>query len=403
MIKRTFKFSETLLNSYGTFFYFFCQWLITVLVVRLSGYKDAGILSFVISTTNIFYCFALYGVRNYQVSDVKEKFSDTDYLGVRLITIFGTGILFLFFLRFMSFDVDTLHCMLVYILYKFGEAISDLLFGFYQKFSEYKEIAISYTLKGILTLVTFCIVLYFTKSLFLALLVNVIFYYLILLFFDYKNLKKLIVIHWNRFQGLPLIKICFPLMLYTCMVPYLNFITRYVIRSVYGTSQLGYYSSVTMVFSVLGTLMNSIYVTILPRISNLYYENEYKKIKIMILKMLLFLFLLSIAGIFLGDVLGDFLFCLVFGEEILPYMYLLPLTIVSSIILTSSSFLNSILIAFRKNNVVFLSNFISCVVLTFSVFIFIKTFGMVGSLYSIALSLTINTVISLVFIRYILK
>ena len=40
----------------------------------LRGYHDAGILSIIISTTNLFYCIALFGVRNYQVSDVEENY-----------------------------------------------------------------------------------------------------------------------------------------------------------------------------------------------------------------------------------------------------------------------------------------------------------------------------------------
>ena len=46
-------------NTIGTFFYFFCQWLTTILVVRISGYEDAGILSIVISFYKylLFYCF----------------------------------------------------------------------------------------------------------------------------------------------------------------------------------------------------------------------------------------------------------------------------------------------------------------------------------------------------------
>ena len=67
-------------NTIGTFFYFFCQWLTTILVVRISGYEDAGILSIVISFTNIFYFIALFGVRNFQVTDINHEFTDRDYL-----------------------------------------------------------------------------------------------------------------------------------------------------------------------------------------------------------------------------------------------------------------------------------------------------------------------------------
>ena len=49
-------------NTVGTFFYFFCQWAITVLVVKIGGYSNSGILSITISMTNIFYMISMYGV-----------------------------------------------------------------------------------------------------------------------------------------------------------------------------------------------------------------------------------------------------------------------------------------------------------------------------------------------------
>ena len=60
-------------NSIGTFVMFFCQWLMMVLVVRLSGYADSGILSLSISCGNVFLIIAAFGVKTYQVSDVKEN------------------------------------------------------------------------------------------------------------------------------------------------------------------------------------------------------------------------------------------------------------------------------------------------------------------------------------------
>lgn len=77
---------NTLYNTYGTFFYFFCQWLITVFVVRIGNYHLAGVFSLVVSITNVFYCISLYGVRNYQVSDIKCEYSDADYFTLRTIT-----------------------------------------------------------------------------------------------------------------------------------------------------------------------------------------------------------------------------------------------------------------------------------------------------------------------------
>jgi len=63
--------ANMLWNSAGSLTYLACQWLVTVLVVRLtSGYDAAGLLSLAMSVTGIFGTFATYKMNTYQISDV---------------------------------------------------------------------------------------------------------------------------------------------------------------------------------------------------------------------------------------------------------------------------------------------------------------------------------------------
>ena len=66
--------SSIVWNSVGSIFYLGCQWLITVLVVRLSGVDEAGVLSLAMSVCNIWYCLSVYGMRNFQISDTENKY-----------------------------------------------------------------------------------------------------------------------------------------------------------------------------------------------------------------------------------------------------------------------------------------------------------------------------------------
>ena len=72
-------------NSAGSMVYLITQWLISVLVVRLSGVETAGILTLAMSVNNVFYSIAMQGIRNYQVSDMKEKYTSGIYVSSRLI------------------------------------------------------------------------------------------------------------------------------------------------------------------------------------------------------------------------------------------------------------------------------------------------------------------------------
>ena len=72
-------------NSAGSMVYLITQWLISVLVVRLSGVETAGVLTLAMSVNNVFYSIAMQGIRNYQVSDMKEKYTSGIYVSSRLI------------------------------------------------------------------------------------------------------------------------------------------------------------------------------------------------------------------------------------------------------------------------------------------------------------------------------
>ena len=66
--------SNMIWNSIGSLTYFGCQWLITILVVRMSdSFEAAGTLSLAMSIANIFTPFALFRMRAYQVSDLSGE------------------------------------------------------------------------------------------------------------------------------------------------------------------------------------------------------------------------------------------------------------------------------------------------------------------------------------------
>lgn len=396
---------NTLYNTYGTFLYFFCQWLTTIAVVKLADFTTAGIYSLIISITNVFYCISLYGLRNYQVSDISGEFSEYDYILVKIFTTLISFVLFFIAVFFLNINNIAIIGSFVYIFYKYGESASDLIFGFMQKYDIYKSIAVSYTLKGILVLFSFCIFLYYTKNLILTLFVNVMLYLSVIIFYDLRKLKRnySIVFSLKEKKYYSLLYKCFPLMIYTLLVPSLNFITRYAVEINFGTNVLGFYSTVTMIFAVLNTLTNSVFVTILPKISLLYKSDDLKKIKQIIFKVFMILLVLFFISAFFASLFGDFIFCKIFGNAILDYMYLLQPTILGAVSLSFFSFLSSILISMRQIKVVLISSVFGILACAVLVIFLLQCFGLIGVMLSMIISILIMIFVSLYFIFRNLK
>ena len=73
-----------LLYTMGSLVYYVGQWLTTVLIVRLSGYEMAGLLSLAMSVVAAPAIVSLFNVRSYQVSDISGQYLNRTYLRSRL-------------------------------------------------------------------------------------------------------------------------------------------------------------------------------------------------------------------------------------------------------------------------------------------------------------------------------
>ena len=390
-------------NTVGTFFYFFCQWAITVLVVKIGGYSNSGILSITISMTNIFYMISMYGVRSFQVSDIKNEYKDGDYLFVRLITSAVSLIFFCLTLLFLKYESKIQLCMIIYFFFKLGESITDLNFGFFQRYNFYRYIGISYILKGLATLLVFSITLYFSQNLLLTLLLETLILWFFIIIYDFRKIKNKLNLKMKKDKILQLLKICFSLMLYTLILPYLNFITRYQVEKFFGTEELGYYSAITMVIVVICTLFGSIFVIIIPKISYMYKEKNMNKIIKVIFKINLAIIVFTIMSIIGAITLGNIVFSIIFTKTIEKYMYLLIPTIITSATLGILNYLSTILISFHDFKFVLVANLIPAIFCTFSIKVFILKYKMLGSLYSLVASLIIGVLIVGIRIFYLLK
>ena len=151
-------------NSLGSIFYLGCQWLITVLVVRLSGVDAAGDLSLAMSVCNIWYCLAVYGMRNYQVSDTTHKYSQGTYIFSRIVTCFGAFVGCLIYSMAVSYSAHQRLCIILYYIYKMTEAVYDVYAGVFQIEWRLDLAGKSMLARGILSIGGFCLILKMSKG-----------------------------------------------------------------------------------------------------------------------------------------------------------------------------------------------------------------------------------------------
>lgn len=165
--------------------------LISVLVVRLSGVETAGILTLAMSVNNVFYSIAMQGIRNYQVSDMKEKYTSGIYVSSRLIICILSFLVCVGYALIAGYSYGSSLCIVAYCLFKMAEAFYDVYAGICQKKWRMDWIGKSWMVKGILSFVGFVAVLAVTQSLLAAILAMALVSWLVIFFYDIPRAKKL--------------------------------------------------------------------------------------------------------------------------------------------------------------------------------------------------------------------
>ena len=346
------------LNTWGVLFYFFCQWLLTVVSVRIAGYETAGQFSLAVSFCNIFSFIGMFGIRGIQVSDVTFQHSDKLYFILRVATCTLATFLFGIALLLSDYAGNTAACCIAMMCFKLSECAADVIIGTMQRSRQFFRIAVSYTLRGILPAGAFVAVLVTAQSLSSAIWAMAIVSVLCLLSYDVARLRT-IPSENNTFhvkEIIVLAKMAVPLMLTAILDSVLVYIPRATVETICGFEVLGYYSSISIVVVVLSTISTGVWGSITPEISILLQKQEYSALKKLLRNIALLILVCAVVVLSFGNLLGPFFFALLFGREILEYMYLLSPVLINALLLLVCSFFQCIFIPMKMRNALLYTN-----------------------------------------------
>lgn len=341
--------SNILWSSIGSIIGLSCQWLISVLVVRLSsGFSDAGLYSLSMSVYGIFFPIAQYRMYTYQVSDVNGENTVGEYLSFRLLTILLSLVL-TFAYSLFTCRPASVFCIFLYGLYKSANQLIDVLHAADQQFSRMDYVGVSLALQGALSLGFFCVALSCFRSVPLAIFAMFIAVVLVGWFYDLPRTSALtcIVVGISRNKAKRLLITCLPAVVAGIAVSASASIPRQYLSSALGDSALGVYSSIAAPIAIIQMGVSYLYNPLLGYFSKSYSDKDRHSFFRLCFACLLGALIIAVVFGIGFEVLGNSLFSFVFGEEILPFMYLVPPMIASAVLTGLMWLVNDLLISFR--------------------------------------------------------
>lgn len=367
-------------NSIGSMTYLGCQWLITIVVVRLSsGFESAGVLSLAMSVYNIFAPLAIYRMYTYQVSDVKKENSIGEYLSFRLITCVISLALIVAYTT-LTCPLTALPAVLLYSISKMISLIIDVLHGADQINGRMDYIGRSLIAQGFGTLLSFCIVFELTKSLEAACFAMAIATLAIGFVYDLPRTKQFepVTLGITRRKALHLLGYCFPIVIAAIACSAAPSIPRQLLAFLDGESALGVYASIAAPVAIIQMGASYIYNPLLTVFANHYANGERKELVAVLIKASAGIALIGLLAIIGFELFGDFVLELMYGSSILPYSYLLTPMIICSLCTAFVWFLNDLLVALRCFSGSLMGNIVALVISTACCLPLINHFGMNG-------------------------
>lgn len=383
--------------SGGNLIYLLCQWLLSFLIVWLSGYQDAGVLSLAMAVTNVYDSIARFGMRNYQVSDIRDETPPGVYVASRILTIGGAFLGLICYVFLNQYDSEITKALLLYGLFRTTEAAVDVFHGMDQKNGRLDAVGKSFTARGMLFLVAFSATLYLGGSLNMAIISMFVVTALVVLFYDFPVAQKVspFKLQWQGSQLRRLLLACFPLLISGLLATVMGTVPRVSLERLWGSEMLGYFTSVTTPTLIVQVAASYLYSPLIPAFSYTLEEGDYKQFLKRTAKIGGLIAILAVAALIVGIILGEWGLVLLFGESIRPYTYLLRPAIICTIMTAYVWFLNMLLTVMRDGKGLVIANLAALIACLISAIPMIQFYSAQGANYCNMLGLGVTLSISL--------
>lgn len=339
-----------LYNTIGSLTYQGCLWITTVLVVILSnGYSDSGILSFAMTIGNMFTAVGTYNMRTYQVSDIKGKYSQRNYVGFRLLTLIIGVILLGIYSIVVSPDSLTLIAVFAYLLFKVDESFCDVLYGVDQRGERMDYIGISQFIRGVLVVLAFSLGLYLSQNIILAILAMYPAGLLVTIFYDIPHARRMDDIRpqLKKEQAKSLLVECLPIVLEILFLGMIVSVARQYYANAYGAERLGIYAAVATPAVLIQAAARFLYAPALVPLSEKWNDSPKESFLPFFRKTLLVMAGFIVVGVAVLAWAGPILLNLVYSQKVEGYTYLFTNVLISTSALAVLYYLTDVLVLCR--------------------------------------------------------
>jgi polysaccharide biosynthesis protein, probable transporter len=377
-----------------------------IIVSRFQTPAIADQYSLAISVGNLWGIIGLFQVRNYQATDIVDKFSFKSYYIARIVSTILMWITLYPYLVFIHYDLSSSFVISLTILilaYRTCDVWSDLYQGLFQQKSRLDIAGKSMFLRYLISVIILFVSLMIQKDLLVGFLLVVIFNIFFIFGFDIKfsklfhssNNRRTFSIY-NLRQGFSILKDCFSLFIYGFLINLIFNEPRIIIAQQLLSQKMQ--SGVQRDFNILFMpvfFMSLCILVIRPLITSLAEKRqagEMIQFYSIIKKIFVFLILVGFLTTLVSYLIGTPVLSLIFGVDLNSYQLELTILVFSGILYSIALVFENILTIYRKHNlllIVYVSMYIVSLLLSKPLII---SYGILGACISFMLVMVLYVI-----------
>lgn len=364
--------------------YFATQWGLLIVLAKFGNINVVGQYSLASAIVAPIIIFSQMQLRQVVVTDVQNKYQYSDYFWCRVICTLFALITAAIIILVLGYSWNMILIMLLLTLAKCFETMSDIIYGKLQKYDRMDYIAISMMIKGIFTLILFCIILWVIQDLIGALLGMLFVWAAMFFLFDMKVVNKfpkdgMFDIKRILATFKQLIWLSLPLTINSVLVSLSGYMPRYFLEYNYGKEEVGLFSIASAPLLFIALFQNSIGQAIMSQAARYFQGGEMGKFKMLALKMTAIFLFTGILFTSFFAAFGEKLISILFSPQ---YVSVTPVLLIMSLGVTLNgvcTFGFMVIVSGRMFKLQLISILVTVVVQIPLSYYLIKHFGLLGA------------------------
>lgn len=330
--------------------------VILLVITRTNGVYDAGVFSIAFAIATLMLYVGLYGLRRFQSSDLDEKYSFSEYHGMRILTcsmmIFISIIYCIYGMIFTGYSMEKALVIFMICIVKVCQAYSDVYHGCMQQKGRLDVATKSSSIRYGLEMAAYAAMLVITHNLLLSTAAFMAASIAGLIFTSVNAGRNYCTYRpsFNRTKIKALAIEGFPLFASLFLNMYISNAPKYAIDAFLTEEIQAIYNMVFMPAFVVMLIANFIFNPILTTYAELWLESTREsiaKLKKQIRKQMLFILALTVLGLAIAATIGIPVLSVIFGVDLAGYKMELCIVMLGGGALAYATYFSTVITVIR--------------------------------------------------------